>query len=69
MTDERHNEIEEEEPLQALLPRSDRLTLLNKICIKTSAKKKKQQVMVIGDSLLCKTEAPICRLDPLFRAV
>lgn len=69
MRDERHDEIEEEEPVQALLPRSDQLTPLNKTCIKTSAKKKKQQVMVIGDSILCKMEAPICRPDPLFRVV
>ena len=67
--DEAHNKIEEEEPMQALSPRSDQPTPRNKTCIKTSAKKKQWQVMVIGDSLLSRTEAPICRLDPLFREV
>ncbi|KAK4818855.1 hypothetical protein QYF61_020074 [Mycteria americana] len=39
MVDKVHNEIEEE-PMQAVLPRSERPTPHNKTCIKTSAKKK-----------------------------
>ncbi|XP_074991813.1 uncharacterized protein LOC142074828 isoform X2 [Calonectris borealis] len=66
--DEAHNE-KEEEPVQAVLPRSERPTPRNKTCIKTSAEKEQRRVMVIGDSLLCRTEAPICRPDPLFREV
>jgi len=43
-------------------------TLHNKTCIKTSTKKK-QGVMVTGDSLLCWMEVFVCRLNPLFREV
>lgn len=51
VVDKAHNSIEEE-PMQAVLPQSKRPTPHNKTCIKTSAKKKQRQVMVIGDSLL-----------------
>lgn len=62
---EAHNE-KEEEPVQAVLSRSERPSPRNKACIKTSAKKKQHRVMVI-DSLLCGAEAPVCRPDPLSR--
>lgn len=69
MGDEAHDEIEKEEPLQAPSPRAHQPTPRSKTCIKTSAEKKQQQAVVIGDSLLSRTEAPICRADPLFREV
>ena len=59
----------EEEHTQAVLPRSERPAPHNKTCTKTSAEKKQRQVTVIGDSLLCGKEAPICRPHLLFREV
>ncbi|KAK4806860.1 hypothetical protein QYF61_012581, partial [Mycteria americana] len=69
MVDKEHNEMEEEESVQVLSPRSDQPTPRIKSCIKTSAKKKQWQIMVIGDSLLRGKEASICKLDPLFMEV
>lgn len=62
MADEGLDEIEGEESVKVFPPRSDESTTCVKGCIKTSTEKKQQQVMVIGDSLLSRTEAPVCIL-------
>ena len=69
MVDKGNDETEEEESVQVLSPSSDQPTLHIKSCIKTSSEKKRQQVIVIGDSLMGGTEAPICRPNSLFREV
>ncbi|GAB0207026.1 mitochondrial enolase superfamily member 1 [Grus japonensis] len=50
MVDEAHNEIEEE-PMQTVLPKSERPTPHNKTCIKTSAEKK--QCILLGKLSNC----------------
>ena len=47
------------------LPKSDQ----SSPSIKTSSIRKKQRVIVVGDSLLKGAEGPICRPDPLHREV
>ena len=52
-------------PQLVVLPKSNQSSL----SIKTSSAKKKQQVTIIGDSLLKGTGGPVCRPDPLQREV
>jgi len=55
--------------VQVFSPRSDQRAACVTSYIKTSTKQIQRQAVVIGDSLLSRTEAPICRLDLLFREV
>ena len=52
-------------PQLVALPKSDQ----SSPSIKTSSIRKKQRVIVVGDSLLKGAEGPICRPDPLHREV
>ena len=47
------------------MPRAERLTP----CIMTTSTRKKSSVVVVGDSLLRSTEAPICQTNPPLREV
>lgn len=69
MVDKAYDKIEVEEPMQVVSPKSGQPISCKNTCIKTSIEKKQWQVMVIGDSLLRGTEAPICRPYHLFREV
>ena len=69
MVDKGHDEMQKEESVQVLFPRSDQPTSFINSCITTSTKEKQWRVMVIGDSLPSRREAHICRLDLLFREI
>lgn len=66
MVDKVYDKIEVEEPMQVVSPKSGQPTSCKNNCIKTSVEKKQWQVMVISDSFLKGTEAPICRPHHLF---
>ena len=51
MVDEGHDEIEEEESVQVLSPRSDKPNSRIKSCIKTNTDKKQWQIMVSSMSV------------------
>lgn len=53
--------------MQVLPPRSNEPTHCSKCSIKTSAVKKRLQVVIIGDMLVKGTETPIDRPDPPHR--
>lgn len=69
VADEECAKREEETSTQTLPLRSDQPRPHSKCSTKTGTVKKWQQVVAVDDSILKGLEAPICRPDPLHRAV